>query len=234
MIRNLKVLELVLVAILAASAMTASAVSAQQGVLTSDGPVLLDMLETGGVGANAITMFGGKFECPESIYTGNRYDRTPHEIIPSGATTITITPHYNIKKCVLQIGGSNLPFTVDMNQCDFVLYIGTAIAQHTYLVTTDIACPAGKGIELTTFSSSAHAIKTCTITITGQFNLTGPHITSTTATDHPDISGSFKNLTIHQSGLCGTKTTNTAEIDIDVTVEGKSSGWEPTGVTVTG
>ncbi len=56
MIRNLKALGLTLAAVFAMSAIAASAASAQQGTLTSDGPVTLYGTETGPAGSNAITM----------------------------------------------------------------------------------------------------------------------------------------------------------------------------------
>lgn len=66
--RNLKALGLAAVAVLAFSAVAASAASAQQGKLTSDGPVTLTGEDTG---VNFFKAFGSEVRCPDSKYTGH-------------------------------------------------------------------------------------------------------------------------------------------------------------------
>ena len=91
MTRILKALGLALVAVFALSAVAASTASAQQGTLTSDGPVTLTATETG-VGQNWFEAFAAKIECPGSTFTGHKVATTPHTPISSGATEATLTP----------------------------------------------------------------------------------------------------------------------------------------------
>ncbi|HET8862857.1 MAG TPA: hypothetical protein VFM94_06380 [Solirubrobacterales bacterium] len=119
MTRNVKAMGLALVAVLGMSAIVASAASAQQGKLTSDGPVTLTGSPTGTPDLSDFTFFGSSnSECPLYTYTGHKYNVTPHELIPSGATAITLSVSYG-KFC--NVGGA--PMTADMNGCDFVLDI---------------------------------------------------------------------------------------------------------------
>jgi hypothetical protein len=66
---RLKTLGLALVAVFALSAVAASAASAQQGKLTSDGPVTLTITETG-VEQNFFEMFTSKSPAPPAPSQG--------------------------------------------------------------------------------------------------------------------------------------------------------------------
>lgn len=232
MIRNLKAMGLVLAAIFAVSAVAASAASAQQGVLTSDGPVTLDMTETG-VGKNATTMFGEKIECAGSIYTGHQFNVTPHQPILGPDSTITVSPHYNNANCTSFPGPRKA--TITMNGCDFVFHIGNTVGFDQYALSADIVCPVGRQIEKHVYLAPDNEEMTfCTYTIKPQAGLVGAHVTTTTGVGiHDlDITGAFNNIHVEKHGLCGFGTTNFGKWDIDLTVKGTDPGGHPTPITI--
>lgn len=230
MCRNLRALGLTFAVLLTTSMAAAPAATAQQGFFTSDGPMTFDASQVGGLGANALTTFGERMECPGSTFTGHRLATTPHQMIPSGATAITFTPHYK-SPCTLSSGKQ---MTISMNGCDYALHVGTTVWQDQYSVTTDLVCPEGKDIEVELFSSSKHEAGTriCTRTIRPQVGIPGGRLTSTTGSSTLDLVGTF-NLHLEQSGACGTATTTTGAFHVDVTLKGTSSIGAPTGVLVT-
>lgn len=232
MTRNLKALGLTLLAAFAMVAMTASAASAQQGVLTSDGPVTLDMTETG-VGLNATTMFGEKIECAGTVYTGHQYNVTPHMPIPGQTTLFTVTPHYNNANCTAFPGPRKA--TITMNGCDFVFHIGATVGADRYALFMDIVCPAGQKIEKHVYlAPNNEEIPWCTYTIGPQFMRPGARVTTTTnGANDLDIIGAFENIHVEKHGMCGAGTTNFGKWDIDVTVTGTGPGGGPTPITVT-
>jgi hypothetical protein len=240
MIRNLKALGLALVAIFAMGAVVASAASAQvgQGFLTSDGPVTLDTKENTEVGAgpNKLTAFGGQTTCPGTVFTGHKYNVTPHTYIPVPATTATITAHYG--PChTKDKSGASFFTTVDMNKCDFVFHVGTttpAGAINTYGVSATVVCQnVGEHIQVTLFSSSSEALRVCTITITDPKEVSGPHLTTDTVKDDINIKGTFGPFTVHKSGLCGAEEDKDGTLHIDATITGTNANKEPTNVTIT-
>jgi hypothetical protein len=230
MTRNLKALGLAVIAVFALGGVTASAASALEGQLTSDGPVTLDMYETG-VGQNATTMFGEKIECQGTIYTGHTYNVTPHQPIVGPASTITVTPHYNQANCTSLPGPRKA--TITMNGCDFVFHIGNTIGVDQYALFADIVCPAGQKIEKHVYFGLNEDLPWCTYTIGPQAGLPGATITNTTGANDVDISGAFKNIHVEKHGMCGAGTTNFGEWDIDLTVRGTGPGGVFTPVTVT-
>lgn len=228
MIRNLKTLGVALVAIFAMSAVVASAASAvTEGQLTSDGPVTLLGTETGEPQDNSLTFNGKVLTCPGTTYTGHKYNVTPHELIPNGAKTVTITPHY--RNCV---SSGPIPVTVDMNGCDYVFHLGEKISEHTYGITADIVCNGGGQITITAFSSSSHALKVCTQKVKTATGLTGLHVKHTTSpADDIDLTGTLE-VDVEQSGVCGALS-GKGVLHVDVTVKGLNSEGLNTPVTVT-
>jgi hypothetical protein len=244
MTRNPKVLGLALVAATAIAAVTASVASAQQGTLTSTGPVTLEGTETGMEG-NRVTAFGVLAECPGSTGTGHKVATTPHTFVPSGSTTFTLTPH------IKQVTGTGAPnckaslgisITTDFNGCDYVLHIGqtTGGLANTYGGTVDIVCPAGKEILWTAWlSESAHTTEPnspkCIFHIPPQTGLTGAHA-SDTGNGTIDVTGTGGGFTVNQtrnSILCpqGTHTTE-AKLHLDGSIAGKNEAGEPTSISL--
>jgi hypothetical protein len=229
MTRNLKALGLALVAVFAIGALAAAAASAQNGMLTADGPMTLKGTLTGEELANATTMFGQKTTCPEAIYTAHKYNITPHEKILSGETTITVTPHYGICK----LPGTLFKTTVDMNGCDYVLHLTktTGVADQ-YAITTTIVCPTGKHIVMTLFTNEEfHKVKKesfCHITLTEAASYDGLVATDTT-NGSIDITGTIENIEAdkefivgtdtHKGILCPKETTKTGILHVDMNVK---------------
>jgi len=242
MIRNLKALGLAMVAVFALSAVAASTASAQQGTITSDGPFTLTGTETGVAGSNALTAFGLKVECPGSTYTGHKYNITPHERIPSGATTFTLTPHYNDEPHGCLVTPGNFRLTVDKNGCDFVGHLGetTGGVAGTYGTTVDIVCPAGQEITLTLATNTTDLTNNklmCIQHIPPQVGLTGPHLKQTEG-GHLGLVGTVTNIKMTETAsathpiLCPKKETLTAEFHADITVKGDNAAGEPTALTL--
>jgi len=235
--RHFKSLGLALVAILALSAMAASAAWAQ-GKITSDGPMTLDITETGGAGTNALTSFGSAVECPGTTYKGHKFNVTPHTLIASGETTATITPAYK-QPCHVS-GGRQI--TITTNGCDFVFHIGSTVPASAFAVTADVVCPvAANGIHLTVFANTppvAEGANLCTLEITGgalNQGLTGPSATNG-AGNHINISGTFHSVHVERTGLCifdgGGTTTNAGQFDINATVLGTNAGGGQTAISL--
>lgn len=244
MIRNFKALGLALVAVFAFSALSASGASAQhsqQGVLTAPEPVTLTGEDTGEPTDNALTGPLGRISCAHGTYTGHKYDETPHELIPSGATTATITPSYSGCHAIIPILGTR-PATVTMNGCDYVFHVGTTTPEDntegTYGVTATIDCPDGKAIEIDIYKSGSvghpEGDLRCRIEVPGGQSLTGAHLTHTTGEDDDiDLTGTFTNIKeVHKGVLCG-EGEGTAALDVDVTIEGHNELGEEIPVTIT-
>lgn len=232
MVHTLKVVCLSLVVVFALGS-AGAAVASAQGKLTSDGPVTLKSTETGPEKSNAWTMFGLRTECPGSVMTGHKFNVTPHVLIPSGESTVTITPHY--VNCKFIVGGLSFPATIDMNGCDYVVHLGAAGA-----VTFDIVCPAGKEITETLWTNSSDhanaATPMCVLHFKEQKGIAGV-TASNGAGGVVNIAGTLKNIhalktkTTHGL-LCPEATTSTAEIDMDITVRGFNAAGEQTGISL--
>jgi hypothetical protein len=239
MTRNLKALGLVLVAVFALSAVVASAASAQNGTLTSTGPVTLIGTQTGEGSANEWTALGGTTQCLNAKYTGHKYNVTPHTFIPNDVSTFTLTPHFGV--CTSKIGAASFPTTIDMNGCDFILHLeGTTPGVDTYTVKTTIECPVGKHITETIFATAAkHTANEpfCHLTVTeNAAGYLGLHATDTT-NGKADISGKIEGITIHKEMtppniLCPKETTNTGTFALDIAIEGKNEAGSTTSISL--
>jgi len=206
MIRNLKALGFALVAVFVIGAMVASAASAQNGIITSDGPFTLKGVNTGAEAENSLTAFGQVVTCPNATYTGHKVAVTPHEKVPNNSSSVTITPSYGICK----VGGT-IKATVDMNGCDYVLHLGatTAIADQ-YKLTTTVICPPNEHIVVTLFTNEEfHKIKDipfCHIKITEKASYDGLLLRDTTNNTF-DLTGTIEGIEAHKEN--NSKTTNT-------------------------
>lgn len=231
MIRNIKTLGLATMAILAMSAAAASTALAAQGKLTTDGPVTLKTTEW----STALTLFGSSSECFGSTWTGHKYNATPHEMIPSGSTTVTVTTDYNQPACLLYEASTHHKLTMTSNGCDFVLHLGEAFGG-VYNVSTDIVCPGEKDIQMDVYAFAGSELGgvACTMTIKSQSGLTGPILRSNTISDELEIEGTFKGIKASRSGFgCATAETSAGELHSTLFVQGRNSEGALTGVTVT-
>jgi hypothetical protein len=248
MTRNLKALGLALVAMLALGAVAAAGASAQQGVLTSDNPVTLDISQNEGEGAgpNALTAFGGKVEAPGTTYTGHKLNE-PTKFLESGEETATITPHYKQEACVHTFIGVKRPCTITTNGCDFVFHIGETTEEKsgTYGVTADVDCPGTGGfIDLHVYKGGTipgehNDIPNklfCTITVPEQANLPGPHLTNDVVNGDINIKGTFTGITVTKhggAGCGGEETIHNGQFHIDATIKGTNEAGGNTNVVIT-
>jgi hypothetical protein len=239
MTRNLKALGLALVAVFALGAVVASAASAQVGTLTSTGPVTLIAVNTGEASTNQITAFGGTIQCPNTKYTGHKYNVTPHTFIPNDVSTTTVTPHFGT--CTSKIGAASFLTTIDMNGCDFVFHIeGTTPGVDTYTVRATVVCEATKHIVITIYATAAkHTANEpfCNLTITenpaGYLGLHATDLTNGKVSNTGEITGiSVDKTTPTGSILCPTETTNTATITVDISSEGKNEAGGTTSISL--
>lgn len=233
--RDVQVFGLVLAAAIAISAATAASASAQTiGKITSDGPVTQIATTTGSPGSSAITGFSSKLECPKALYTGHKYEATPHELLQSGSTTATINIHYGL------CNAFGLPMTVDMNGCDFVFHFTETNGANSYAITETAVCPAGQHITVTVFSSNANHVNNkpfCNVTITE--NATG--YTGLSAIDtgngFVDMVGTTGGIVGHKKSptgsiLCPEETDNNMLFHIDLTGEGVNAVGEQTALSM--
>jgi hypothetical protein len=237
--RNLKALGLALIAAFALSAVLASAASAQVGTLTSTGPVTLIATQTGEASANQITAFGGTIQCPNTQYTGHKYNVTPHTFIPNDISTTTVTSHSGT--CTFKVGANSFLATVDMNGCDFVFHIeGTTPGVDTYTVRATVVCEATKHMVVTIYGTAAkHAANEpfCNLTITenaaGYLGLHATDLTNGKVSNSGTIAGiSVDKKSPTGSLLCPEETTNAASFAIDIASEGKSEGGTATSISL--
>lgn len=242
MAHNLKTLGLALAAVFAIGAVATSAAMAQQGTLTSDGPVTEIATETGGAGTNFLKAFGLNLACPGSTYTGHQYNVTPHTLIPSGATTGTLTPQFKQTNhnCLMTPG--NFPLTIDMNGCDYVVHFGatTGGVAGTYGVTFDMVCPAGQEGTVTVWTNTTDetnaAAPFCVLHIPPQSGIAGLHATDTGVGDI-DLSGTLTGIKVLKTKsthaiLCPAAETKTAESGLDLTVQGRNGGGSATAISI--
>jgi hypothetical protein len=238
MIGNLKTLSLVGMAICVMGAFGASAAYGQEGTFTADGPVTLTATQTGEKGSNALSILGSSTECSKAIYTGHRFDVTPHEAIPSGRSTATITPHYG--SCITTQAGVEFPATFDMNGCDFVLHLEGKSGEDSYAAKTTISCSAGNHVKLTVFSNKTkHEASQpfCTVTLTeSEAGYTGLTATDTT-NGHIDVAGTIEGIIADKESptgsiLCPKEETKTGILHLDTTVAGANEDGEATPVSL--
>jgi hypothetical protein len=242
MIRNLKALGLALIAVFALGAVVASAASAQMpGTLTSSGPVTLLGTQTPlekPTEKNFLSALGGTVTCANAIYTGHKYNVTPHIFIPNDVSTVTITPHYG--SCVAKIGAASFPATVHMNGCDYVFHFeGTTPGVDTYTVKATIegSCTA---IVITVFATAVkHAAgeSFCNLTVTpNSAGYPGLHATDTT-NGKIDITGTATGISVDKKSptgsiLCPEESTNLGTLTQDVLIEGKNEAGQGTNISL--
>jgi hypothetical protein len=233
MIRNPKILGLALVALFAFSSVAASAASAANGLLTSDGPATLDATEIAGQ-LNAFTAFGGEVKCPGSTITGHEVGSTTKGV-PSGSSNATLTPTYNQANCLAIISGSSHKLTITMNGCDYALHLGeTNGVADTYKSTLDVICPAGASIITDAyFAAGNENLKVCESTIGPQTARAGGTVKDTTTGDL-EVRGTYTNIAMSQTGAgcVGGATTTTAELHANLTVKGTNAVKENTNISL--
>ncbi len=226
MIRNLKTLGLVLIAVVAMSVTVASAASA--GELTSDGPVKLQGEESN----FTLTMFGQKLECQNKIDWG-KVNETPHGFVFPPLTTFTLK--YTFSNCTAFIGELKAPATVTMNGCDLAVHIGVKIKPLRFHLIFDFVCEFEKFIEIHAYSSAAHSSSVCTYKIPAQTGLVGGTIENV-AGGRVSLGGPVTGIKATRTGiLCGgTAETSEAKQDIGAEISGTNEAGSATAIEVSG
>jgi hypothetical protein len=160
MIRNLKVLGMALVAMLAMSALGASMASADVFESEKETTNVTAAQKT----ANVFTTTAGTVQCSTTTFKGTVTSATKK------AQTIKVAPTYS--GCT----GFGFPATIHTEGCEYNLNItaGSGITTGT----VDVECPAGKEITVTAISAG---VTKCTVHVPTQTGLKGVTYSSTGA-----------------------------------------------------
>ena len=165
MIRNLKVLGLAIAAVMAMSAMMASAASAVPQFTASAYPATVTGSNT--KGSEVFTTEGGKVECDSHFVSHS---------LSGASSTLTVTPTYT------NCEAWGLPATVQTEGCTYVLHATEKVSSGVYNNHVDIVCPSGKSIKITT--------TICIVEVKGQNGLTTVKTTNSggSVTVEPNVS----------------------------------------------
>jgi hypothetical protein len=133
MIRNLRVLGLAFVAVLAMSAVVASAAQAVPTFTASSYPATVTGSNT--IGNEVFTTEGGNVEC-DSHFVSNS--------ISGPTSTLTVTPTYT--GCT---AFGFLSATVNTEGCTYVFHATEKVSSGVYKHHVDVVCPSGQSIKVT-------------------------------------------------------------------------------------
>lgn len=195
---KLKVLGLALVAVLAMSAVTASAASAESKKFTAAKyPTTLTASQT-----NKHVFEIGEFKVTCSVAKGSGE-------LTAASETATLAPTY--EKC------ESLGFAAEVktNGCDYRLHAPPVGSEEG---SVDVVCPEGKKIEI--------SVATCTISIAAQVELKHVYIANTaTDIDIHETLTSVHATVVKDSFLCPLEnsTVATAKYTGDTTLQGSSA-----------
>jgi hypothetical protein len=180
--RNIKILGLAFVAMLAMSAVMAGAASADK--LTATGYPANLTATADGEFVDEFKTTAGTVKCPEPVYHA-----TIGAAIPTGGSVVA-TPTYPHVGCT----GFGFPATIDMNECTYNFSVVTGTVGKA-----DLECPTGK--EVTVTASSGGILK-CTVHVKTQTDLTG-------AVTYTNIAGGKITLEANLGGIDYTHTQGT-------------------------
>ncbi len=207
--RNLKIIGLALVAVLALSAMFASAASANPKFTAASYPQTLTTEDTGE--EDLFTVSGSELTCSAEQFTGE---------LKEASSELTVTPHYN--NCKTK-GAAFNNVTVTTNNCTFIFTANTTVGKHG-AGPVRIACP-GSPIEIHHYSTAHNHttnVSSCTVTVgsqTAQHHLTYSNPTKTSVL----ISGTVT-VTAQTHGACsfGLTVNTTSEYHTSTTAKAAS------------
>lgn len=225
MARTLKSLGSALVILCALSVMTATAASAQNGMITGTNPFWLEGTDEGEPDSHPITAFGGKIICKEKKYQGGEvgaYPEGDYGALSSGARAFTLKPMYS--GCLY---GGIFPVIVTMNGCDFEIEVDlTSGVDDTYSTIASLACPESTAMSLELFFSEERLTlglsPDCVIHIPPFAPLPGASLKDLT-NGQLTLGGSIEEVTmiVTQQGWCSSQVV-TEEFDFAVTLEGRN------------
>jgi len=188
MIRNLKILGLALVAVLAMGAMFASAASATDFFTTSNQK---KALLTGTSHDHKFSIGATSFQCTTTVFTGTAvHGASEATVLPKYTGVLNATPHET--PCTSSLG----TVTWHVNDCHYRLTGNTTGSDSGTDATIWIQCPAGKVIQTTGAFG-------CTISIPSQTPTSGG-VTYTNLPNH--TGGAAIKVTTTSTGVTFTTT----------------------------
>jgi len=175
MIRNLKVLGLAVVAMLAMTAVLVPVAQADEPVTEHftavDETYPESFTGTNGVGSETFTTEAGTVECA-SKFTGSAAGET---------TTITVTPEYENCKAF-----GFLNATVSHEGCHYLFHLTTKLAGPVWQAHVDVTCPEGKSIKI--------VAGTCEATVGAQPGLTTVNLRNNGATTDVEVEANVSGI----------------------------------------
>ncbi len=184
MARTLAAISLALVALLAISAMMASAAQAAPHFKAVNGKYPV------GVSAESkqpvFTTEMHSVECEKTTFASKLSTET---------TILTVVPSVT-NPCTY----NNLPVTVAFNECDYVYQTTEKMAGVTKAYI-NIVCPTGQKIEIHIYSNSKHTITACTITIEPQEKLEPLSLLNGEKEEDVEASGTVEGVAFTEDGL---------------------------------
>lgn len=174
--RYLKAIGLTALVALAASAIFASAASAQTKGFYAAGPLAAETTEfkdatlvgeqegEPGEPWNFFKTPGGIVSCDNATFTGTIEGGTAEEL--------TVTPHYE------ECAAAGQPATVNMNGCDYLFTQPTKLAEKEYTAKVGLTCPQENRVQIGVYlfgnsTSGTHSFKVCTIEVWPTGEVTG-------------------------------------------------------------
>lgn len=217
MIRNIKVLGLAFVAVLAMSAVVASAASASK--FMSEGDVNVTV-KADQIGSHVFSVTGNNITCTTAHFESAG-------LISSPATTVKVHPTYT--GCTA-FGFLNSPITT--TGCDYILSSGTESSADKFPASLELTCETGKKIII--------VAGTCEVTVSGPQTFgTGLEFVNTTGASPKDVDLNASSVTVavnkvKDGFLCplGGTGAGTGSYTGETTVRGYDSGGTQVGVTV--
>lgn len=238
MIHKLKALALSLAAVLAMSAIAASAAQAVPTFTAESYPAHIDStIET----SITINSQGRATHCSSVTFTAD---------MAAASTTLTITPAFG-NSCTTTVLGKSFPTTITMNGCDFLLHTTNPSGPNPYFATVDLACSPPADIVIHLYETAAKHNSnepTCTFTIESKpagippINVSLDHFTLTNGTNaitgKTDITAKatvekIRNIVTGNEATCGT-TNTTTKFEGATTLSGTTSSGANQGISVSG
>jgi len=183
--RTIKALGLAFIAVVAMSALSASAAQATPEFTCSTYPCTATGSSLSG--AEKFTTEAGTVEC-DSHFLVEKYNATKEDI--TGPTsTVTVTPTYTNCKAF-----GFLSATVNVEGCDYVFHATEFVSAGDYKHHVDVVCPAGQSIKI--------VASTCKAEVGGQTGLTTAKTTNNaggTVTVQPEVANI--SMTVTQDGF---------------------------------
>jgi hypothetical protein len=148
--RNLRILGLAFVAMLAMSAVMAAGASGNELTAEEYPATLTGVKDPTEAAPDKLVLTAGNISC-----TTPKYDAT----LNKAETTVSVTPSYT--GCT----SFGFPATVHINGCTYLLHLGAA---GSTAATVDIVCPAGQEITITANPAEHGLTPKCTVHIKPQ------------------------------------------------------------------